>query len=78
MDGYEATRQIRELDVPRARTIPIVALTANVFRHDVERCLEAGMSCHLGKPLDYGEVVDMLRTYLLWDPSSGLVTEAAS
>ena len=67
MDGYEATRHIRTLDVPSAKTIPIIALTANVFREDVERCLEAGMSDHLGKPLDYDDVVDKLQTYLSLD-----------
>ena len=64
MDGYDATRRIRELDVPGAEKIPIVAMTANVFREDVERCIEAGMNSHIGKPLDLGETLDMLRTYL--------------
>ncbi len=64
MDGYEATRQIRSLDVPNAATIPILAMTANVFREDVEKCLEAGMNDHVGKPLDIKEVWEKLRTYL--------------
>jgi len=64
MDGYEATRHIRALDVPKAKTIPIVAMTANVFREDVERCLEAGMNSHVGKPLDFNEVMIKLRTYM--------------
>jgi two-component system, sensor histidine kinase and response regulator len=64
MDGYEATRSIRALDTPKAKTIPIVAMTANVFREDVERCLEAGMNSHVGKPLDFNEVMIKLRTYL--------------
>jgi PAS domain S-box-containing protein len=64
MDGYEATRRIRALDIPRAREIPIVAMTANVFREDVERCLEAGMNDHVGKPLNFGDVVFRLRKYL--------------
>jgi CheY-like chemotaxis protein len=64
MDGYEATRRIRALDTPKAKTIPIVAMTANVFREDVERCLEAGMNSHVGKPLDFNEVMIKLRTYL--------------
>ena len=65
MDGYEATRRIRSLDFPNAKKIPIVAMTANVFQEDVKRCLEAGMNAHVGKPLDYDEVLDKLRTYLL-------------
>jgi signal transduction histidine kinase/DNA-binding response OmpR family regulator len=64
MDGYEATRRIRALDVPKAKTIPIIAMTANVFREDVERCLESGMNDHVGKPLDLDEVLKRLRDYL--------------
>jgi signal transduction histidine kinase/CheY-like chemotaxis protein len=65
MDGYEATRQIRALDVPKAKKIPIVAMTANVFKEDIDNCLEAGMNSHVGKPLDLDEVLDKLRFYLL-------------
>jgi signal transduction histidine kinase/CheY-like chemotaxis protein len=64
MDGYEATRRIRALDVPYAKAIPIVAMTANVFRQDIEKCLAAGMNDHIGKPLDFGEVIAKLRIYL--------------
>jgi len=64
MDGYEATRKIRALNFPRAKTIRIVAMTANVFREDVERCLEAGMDNHIGKPLDFNEILDKLNVYL--------------
>jgi signal transduction histidine kinase/DNA-binding response OmpR family regulator len=64
MDGYEATRRIRTLKHPYAKTIPIVAMTANVFREDIERCLEAGMNNHVGKPLDFNEVLEQLRSYL--------------
>jgi CheY-like chemotaxis protein len=64
MDGYEATRRVRALDAPTARTIPIIAMTANVFREDVEKCLAAGMNGHLGKPLVLAEVMAALREYL--------------
>ena len=64
MDGYEATRRIRSLDFPKAKTIPIIAMTANVFREDIERCLAAGMNGHVGKPLDYNDIVDKLQTFL--------------
>ena len=57
MDGYESTRAIRALNHPRAKTIPIVAMTANVFREDVEKCLEAGMNDHIGKSVDFGVMV---------------------
>jgi CheY-like chemotaxis protein len=64
MDGYEATRRIRALEHPNAQNIRIIAMTANVFREDIEKCLEAGMDNHLGKPLDFEEVVAKLRLYL--------------
>jgi CheY-like chemotaxis protein len=64
MDGYEATQRIRALNIPTAKTVPIVAMTANVFREDVERCLEVGMNSHVGKPLDFDEVLDRLRNFL--------------
>jgi PAS domain S-box-containing protein len=64
MDGYEATRAIRALDISKAKTVPIVAMTANVFREDVEKCLAAGMNAHVGKPLDFDEVLEKLRQYL--------------
>jgi CheY-like chemotaxis protein len=64
MDGYEATRRIRALDSAWAKEIPVVAMTANVFREDVEKCLAAGMNDHIGKPLDFGEVLEKLRRYL--------------
>ena len=64
MDGYEATRRIRALPNERAKLIPIIAMTANVFREDVERCLAAGMNNHIGKPLDINEFFGALRRYL--------------
>ncbi|MDR2591761.1 MAG: response regulator [Chitinispirillales bacterium] len=64
MDGYEATRLIRAMDFSRAKTVPIVAMTANVFQEDIEKCLNAGMNNHIGKPLDLDEVLDKLRKYL--------------
>jgi signal transduction histidine kinase/DNA-binding response OmpR family regulator len=69
MDGYEATRKIRDLEKKGirhagSRPIPIIAMTANVFREDIEKCLAAGMDGHVGKPLDFGEVLSVLRTCL--------------
>jgi CheY-like chemotaxis protein len=69
MDGYEATRRIRALDAPRAKEIPIVAMTANVFREDIEKCIESGMNGHVGKPLNTAEVMARLREYLPATPS---------
>ncbi|MDR0856034.1 MAG: response regulator [Clostridiales bacterium] len=64
MDGLEATRRIRALPDVRAQSVPIIAMTANVFREDVDRCLAAGMNDHIGKPLDFQEVLKKLRKYL--------------
>ena len=64
VDGYEATRRIRAHDHPRARTVPIVAMTANVFREDIEKCLACGMNDHIGKPVDVDEILDKLKRYL--------------
>jgi signal transduction histidine kinase len=64
MDGYEATRTIRASSLPRAQTIPIIAMTANVFREDIERCKDAGMNDHIGKPIDVDDVIEKIRQYL--------------
>jgi signal transduction histidine kinase/DNA-binding response OmpR family regulator len=64
MDGYEATRLIRALDIPAAKTVPIVAMTANVFKEDIRKCLDAGMNSHVGKPIDFDEVLNRLHSYL--------------
>ncbi|GAA6515089.1 PAS domain-containing protein [Phocea massiliensis] len=60
MNGYEATRIIREMERPDAKDIPIVAMTANAFSEDVQASLAAGMTAHVAKPLD----VDVLRDTL--------------
>ena len=65
IDGYQATRSIRALNLPKAKSIPIIAMTANAYREDVEKCLEAGMNGHIGKPLDFEEVLRQVKLYLL-------------
>ena len=52
MDGLEATRTIRAMDREDARTIPIIALTANAFDEDVQRSMQAGLNAHLSKPVE--------------------------
>lgn len=52
MDGYECCRSIRSLDRADARTLPIVAMTANAFQDDIDRSLKSGMNAHLSKPLE--------------------------
>jgi len=64
MDGYQATRVIRSMDVPEGKTVPIIAMTANVFKEDVDKCIEAGMDDHLGKPLDIDDVFLKLGEYI--------------
>ncbi|MCL2721771.1 MAG: response regulator [Treponema sp.] len=65
MDGYEATRKIREIEKKlKRKPIPIIAMTANVFKEDVEKCLTAGMNNHIGKPLDINEFFRALRKNL--------------
>jgi len=63
MDGYQATTTIREMDLPKAKTIPIIAMTANAFKEDIERCLESGMNDHLAKPIDEKAVIEKIARY---------------
>lgn len=60
MNGYEATRAIRELDRPDAKQIVIVAMTANAFEEDIQEALNSGMDAHLAKPLDFLALHDIL------------------
>ena len=60
MDGLAATREIRAMDRPDAKTIPIIAMTANVFDEDVERSRQAGMDAHLAKPVEPEKLYDEL------------------
>jgi len=64
IDGLQATRMIRALDMPEAAVIPIIAMTANVFKEDIEKCIDAGMNDHLGKPIDMSDIMKMLSHYL--------------
>ena len=52
MDGLESTQNIRALDRPDAKTVQIIAMSANAFAEDVQRSLQAGMNAHLSKPVD--------------------------
>ena len=61
MDGLDATRIIRDQNRPDAKTIPILALTANAFDEDVRNSLEAGMNAHMAKPVDPDVLFDNLR-----------------
>ena len=65
VDGYEATRRIRAMDFCHAKQVPIIAMTANVFREDIENCINVGMNDHIGKPVDADELILKLKKYLL-------------
>ena len=66
MDGLEATAAIRSLDRLDAKTIPIIALTANAFDEDVQRSLQVGMDAHLSKPVDPEHLYQTLEE-LIWE-----------
>lgn len=63
MDGYTATRKIRESRLPGAAEVPIIAMTAYAMRGDAERSLQAGMDAHLTKPVDVQELTRTLQRY---------------
>jgi two-component system, sensor histidine kinase and response regulator len=66
MDGFTATRRIRELEARRGTgtRLPIIALTANVMSEDRENCAAAGMDAHLGKPIEPKQMIDALSRFL--------------
>jgi len=66
MDGLEATKAIRALDRPDAKTVPIIAMTANAFDEDVQRSLQVGMNAHLSKPVEPERLYQTLEE-LIWE-----------
>ena len=64
MDGYEAARTIRAMDRPDAATVPIIAMTADAFEEDIQKCLDAGMNAHIAKPFDPETLFRTLAAYL--------------
>ena len=64
MNGYEATRTIRGMDRPDAKTIPIVAMSANAFHDDMLRSRQVGMNEHIAKPIDFEVLARVLQTYV--------------
>lgn len=63
MDGYDTAQSIRSLARDDARTIPIIAMTADVFSEDIQHCLAVGMNDHLAKPLEPGALLEKLKKY---------------
>ncbi len=64
MDGHTATRMIRALPRKDAQDVGILAMTANVFQEDVQQALDAGMNAHIGKPVDYANIMRHLAFYI--------------
>ena len=64
LDGYGAVKQIRAMTMSKAKNIPIIAMTANVFREDIEKSHAAGMNDHIGKPLNIEELFVKLNKYI--------------
>jgi PAS domain S-box-containing protein len=64
MDGYEAARKIRSLKRPDAETTPIIAMTADAFEEDVEKCRQAGMNEHLSKPINPDMLYETISDYI--------------
>ena len=60
MDGCQATQSIRKLHREDARTVPILAVTANAFAEDIEKTTAAGMNGHVSKPLDFNVLYDVM------------------
>lgn len=64
MTGYEATESIRALERPDARTIPIIAMTADAFSEDIQHCLDSGMNAHTAKPVNIDELLMLLKRFM--------------
>jgi CheY-like chemotaxis protein/HPt (histidine-containing phosphotransfer) domain-containing protein len=78
MDGFTATRRIREWELNRgAKRLPIIALTANVMTEDRENCIAAGMDAHLGKPIEPAQMIEVLSRFLKAQPLIPAIDRAA-
>jgi CheY-like chemotaxis protein len=62
MDGYESIRKIRQM--PAFRNLPIIAVTAKAMAGDRERCISAGASDYISKPVDSDQLISLLRIWL--------------
>lgn len=66
LDGYGATAAIRKLSREDAKEIPIIAVSADTFSDDIQKCLDFGMNAHTSKPIDIGRLEKLIRRYLRW------------
>ena len=65
MDGFDATKKIRAINTSKAKSIPIIAMTANAFKEDVEKCRACGMDDHIAKPIDFNLLLEKISKYLI-------------
>lgn len=65
MNGYEATAALRKSEHEDAKDIPIIAMTADAFSEDIQRCLDCGMNAHTAKPINLDEVINLLKKFIL-------------
>ena len=63
MNGYQAARAIRAMNREDARTVPIIAMTADAFEDDIQKCLEAGMNTHIAKPVEPVRLYQLISRY---------------
>ena len=63
LTGYGAAEAIRSLSRPDAKTIPIIAMTADAFSEDIQRCLSCGMNAHIAKPIAVSELARLLKKF---------------
>ena len=64
MNGLEAAAAIRALNRDDAKVVPIIAVSADAFSDDIQRCIDCGMDDHTSKPIDVGRVAELLRKYM--------------
>lgn len=77
MNGYEAARAIRPGTNPLGRTIPVIAMTANVFADDIQQSLAAGMNAHISKPMDMGVLRKTVVKVISETPQTPMVVRIA-
>jgi CheY-like chemotaxis protein len=65
MNGLEAAAEIRTLDRADAKSVPIIAVTANAFKEDVDKAMASGMNAHLAKPIDPDAMMETLYKFLI-------------
>ncbi len=63
MNGYEAAGAIRNSKNPLGKKIPIIAMTANAFSEDIQRCLDVGMDAHIAKTVDFEKLKEVMQNF---------------